>query len=198
MNIFAKICDITGLNQVLAKVIALLLIVIASYVAYYVFSHHFIDIGRAEVQKEFDKFKTDSEKEVNRLKSINEADRRVAAEEQKGIKLKYERQIKSMNLDRDKIIGDLKNEINRTGSLLNDVRVLQRRTFGANSEGVPSDVRSAELHPTSGGECDRTIATLTRAGQSCALDFNALREWVDTERRAINGTKKSETHESTE
>lgn len=83
----------------------------------------------------------------------------------------YQANIEHLKLDRAKIQKGLQNEINRTGSLLNDVRVYQKRTSDA---GLSKDESTTILSTEERTDCNATIAQLVDAGKSCAVDYNAL------------------------
>ena len=80
----------------------------------------------------------------------------------------YQANIEDLKLDRTKIQKGLQNEINRTGSLLNDVRVYQKRSSGS---GLPKDestaILSAEVTPDG-------YRAIIDACKLTTLDYNAL------------------------
>jgi chromosome segregation ATPase len=166
------------------KVIGLVLTIIALWVAWHRFTGHYIDIGRQEVQIKFDEFKNEQIKLVAAQKAKDLANRNEATKAQENIKLHYEKQIADLNLDRENIKKELNNALPRIRSLLSDVRVYQNR---ANISGVSENVEYSKLLTESAGDCNSTVAVLTKAGQSCALDYQALYEWVLSEKKAVNG-----------
>lgn len=82
-----------------------------------------------------------------------------------------EKQYNLVKVERDKIKEGLQNEINRTGSLLNSIRLLKNNSSGG---GLPKDEISSELPSEISRECNTTIAQLIDAGKSCANDYNTL------------------------
>lgn len=104
--------------------------------------------------------------EQNRIKNENLANIHKAQMEKQA--KDYQANIEHLNLDREKLRKGLQNEINRTGSLLNDVRVYQNRSSGA---GLPKDespaIISAQVTPDS-------YRTIIDACKLTTLDYNAL------------------------
>lgn len=82
-----------------------------------------------------------------------------------------EKQYHLVKVERDKIKEGLQNEINRTGSLLNSIRLLKN---SSNSGGLPKDEIPPKLPSEISRECNTTIAQLIDAGKSCANDYNTL------------------------
>lgn len=84
-------------------------------------------------------------------------------------------EIARLNLDRDKIKKDLTNEKTIIANAISANRVSSDNTSGIRLPKVPT---AAENTSSCGADCDRTIANLVEAGQSCAIDYNALwTEW---------------------
>ena len=110
--------------------------------------------------------------------------RKEATEQQADIKLHYEKQIAELHLDRDNLKKELNNAIPRIQSLLDAVRLYQNR---ANTSGMPQDASATELSTESARDCDGSLATVIRACQQTTLDYNALYDWVLSEKKAVNG-----------
>ena len=110
--------------------------------------------------------------------------RKEATEQQADIKLHYEKQIAELHLDRDNLKKELNNAIPRIQSLLDAVRLWQNR---ANTSGMPKDATATELFTESAGDCNGSLVTVIRACQQTTLDYNALYDWVLSEKKAVNG-----------
>lgn len=109
-----------------------------------------------------------------RLEQIKQLDATYAKNELE-LEKKHKAENDARDLDRAKITKDLKNEINRNSSLFSDVILYKHRAFSA---GLSKDEIPADILTEGARDCNRTIAILTKAGQSCAIDFNALwTEW---------------------
>lgn len=104
--------------------------------------------------------------EQNRIKNENLANIHKAQMEKQA--KDYQANIEHLNLDRDKLRKGLQDEINRTGSLLNDVRVYQNRSSGAglSKDEIPSSI-SAEVTPDG-------YRAIIDACKLTTLDYNAL------------------------
>lgn len=130
-------------------------------------------------------YKTSYEAKTQELDLLNLQLHSLAMQKQQEFKLKDEIHAKNVlelkekhkaendarDLDRAKITKDLKNEINRNSSLFNDVILYQNRAFSA---GLPKDEIPADILTEGARDCNRTIAILTKAGQSCSIDYNGL------------------------
>jgi len=119
----------------------------------------------------FEAFKAELSKqaEINRIKNENLAN--IHKLQLGKLAKDYQANIEALNLDREKLKKGLQNEINRTGSLLNDVRVYQNRASGA---GLPKDESPSSISAEERTDCNATITQLVEAGKSCALDYNSL------------------------
>jgi len=165
------------------KGIALLILVIALWGAWHSFTGHYKAIGRAEVQVQFDAFKDAATKAVNAQVAENAANRKRADNEQAGIKLHYEQKIAELNLDRNKVKKELQDALPRIKSLLSDVGVYQNNS---NIKRMSKDEVATQLSAKEPRDCNRTVAILTAAGQSCALDYDALYDSWIAEMKAVN------------
>lgn len=117
---------------------------------------------------EYATFKAELSKqaEINRIKNENLAN--IHKLQLGKLAKDYQANIEALNLDRDKIKKGLQNEINRTGSLLNDVRVYQNRTSDA---GLSKDESTAILSTEVTSDGYRAIID---ACKLTTLDYNAL------------------------
>lgn len=121
--------------------------------------------------KESELFKSQVEwQSTFRLEQIKQLDA-IYAENELELKEKHKAENDARDLDRAKITKDLKNEINRNSSMFNDVILYKDRAFGA---GLSKDEIPADILTEGSRDCNRTIAILTKAGQSCAIDYNSL------------------------
>ena len=159
--------------KLFAKVIALVLIVIASYAYYVHFKHSLIAIGRAEVQLKFDNYIKEQKDLVLVANAKNTVLRNEANKHEAEFKLIFDKKLSDLNIDNTKLKKDLKDALPRIASLLSDVRVYQARSASSISA-VSKDALTTELSTESGRDCNRTLAIVTQAGQSCALDYDAL------------------------
>ena len=78
-----------------------------------------------------------------------------------------------MNIDNIKLKKDLKDALPRIASLLADAKLYKNRSAPSIST-VSKDALTAELSTEGGRDCNGTLAIVTQAGQSCALDYDAL------------------------
>lgn len=107
MNIFSLI---PSGYQLLAKVIASVLLVIALYAAWHSFTGHYVDIGRKEVQLEWDKQKkVDADAHVQDLLAVQAAERKDAEVNSKTDKKLIEDKInenKALNIQLNAVRSD--------------------------------------------------------------------------------------------
>jgi hypothetical protein len=121
--------------------------------------------------REFEAFKAELSKqaEINRIKNENLTN--IHKSQMARLAKDYQANIEVLKIDRDKIKKGLQHEINRTGSLLNDVRLLKNRASGA---GLPKDESAPSVFTQERSDCNATINRLIAAGKSCAVDYNTL------------------------
>ena len=161
--------------------------VIALYGSWHAFTGHYKDIGRTEVQVKFDKYIKEQEALVlvaNAKNTVlrNEADKKLA-----DLKLNYDKNLADLHIDNVKLKKDLQNALPRIASLLANAKLHQNRITPSIGT-VSKDALSAELSAEGGRDCNGTLAIVTQAGQSCALDYDALyKAWVDDECPAMGG-----------
>ena len=174
--------------SLLIKVVALVLLVIALYGALRAFESKYIHIGEHNIQVIFDKYKADEDKLLLASQLTNLSLRAEADRKQSDLKLIFDKKLSDLNIDNDKLKKDLKDALPHIASLLSDVRVYQARD-SSGSSGVSKDALTTELSTESGRDCNRTLAIVTQAGQSCALDYDALANWSVSECKAMGGCK---------
>lgn len=121
--------------------------------------------------QEYEAFKAELSKqaEINRIKNENLAN--VHKSQMARLAKDYQANIEVLKIDRDKLKKGLQHEINRTGSLLNDVRLLKNR---ASDAGLPKDESASSVLTQERSDCNATINRLIDAGKSCAVDYNTL------------------------
>ena len=88
--------------------------------------------------------------------------------------------VSKLNLDRDKLAKELQREILLNGNRLN---AYADRMLLDNSNRSTTTETSSYTKGTAEAEWERDrayIATLERAGASCAADFNLARGWIDS------------------
>ena len=184
---FTSILAFLSPYKLIIKGIALVLFVIALYAAWHKFTGHYIDIGKAQVQEKFNQYKSDEEKLLNAAIAKNVVLRGQAEKEQADLKTEYDKKLKDLNLDNHQLKKDLKDALPRIARLLADAKLHQNRSAPSVS-GLSKDALTTELSTEGGRDCNGTIAIVTQAGQSCALDYDALyKAWVDDECVAIGG-----------
>ena len=171
MNIFDKLF---GGYALLAKGIALLVLIAGCYGSYLLFVRHERDIGRAEIQKKFDDYKKLQEMLVEKQKQLDLAYRTQAEAQKALVKSNYEAKIAELNLLKAKTEKDLKDALPRISSLLNDLRVYQHSRETTSGAGVPVNALSTELSTTCGQDTDRAVAAVVSACQSTTLSYKAL------------------------
>ena len=183
---FTSLLSFLSPYKLLIKGVALVLLVISLYAAWHAFIGHYKDIGRTEIQVKFDKYKSDEDKLLNAANAKNVALRAAADKQQSDLKLGYDKKLSDLNIDNVKLKKDLQNALPRIASLLNDAKLHQNR--GSTSIGtVSKDALTTELSTEGGRDCNGTLAIVTQAGQSCALDYDALYNAWMSECTAMGG-----------
>ena len=184
---FTSILAFLSPYKLLIKGIALVLLIISLYAYYVHFKHSLIAIGEHNIQVKWDKYKQDEDKLLNEANAKNVILRALAEKEQSDLKTEYDKKLKDLNIDNHQLKKDLKDALPRIASLLADAKLYKNRSATSIS-GLSKDALTAELSTESGRDCNRTIAIVTQAGQSCALDYDALyKAWVDDECLAMGG-----------
>ena len=183
---FTSILSFLSPYKLLIKGIALVLMVISLYAYYVHFKHSLIAIGEHNIQVKFDKYIKEQEALVlvaNAKNTVlrNEADKKLA-----DLKLNYDKNLAELNIDNVKLKKDLKDALPRIASLLADAKLYKNRSATSIST-VSKDALTTELSTEGGRDCNGTIAIVTQAGQSCALDYDALYNAWMTECKAMGG-----------
>ena len=183
--IMFSLTNLTPYN-LLAKAVALVLLVISLYAAWHAFIGHYKDIGRTEIQVKFDKYKSDEDKLLQADNVKNVVLRAIADKQQSDLKLGYDKKLSDLNIDNVKLKKVLQNALPRITRLLADAKLHQNRSAPSIST-VSKDALATELFTEGGRDSNGTIAIVTQAGQSCALDYDALYNAWMTECTAMGG-----------
>ena len=183
---FTSILAFLSPYKLLIKGIALVLFFISLYAAWHAFTGHYKDIGRTEIQVKWDKYKQDEDKLLNEANAKNVILRALAEKEQSDLKTEYDKKLKDLNIDNHQLKKDLKDALPRIASLLADAKLHQNRSAPSIST-VSKDALTTDLSTESGRDCNGTLAIVTQAGQSCALDYDALYNAWMTECKAMGG-----------
>lgn len=118
--------------------------------------------------QEFEAFKAELHIQAMQKQAIDKLKDELYANQLAKKAKEYQANINRLNLDRAKLKKGLQNEINRTGSLLNDVRLYQNRSSGA---GLPKDESASD---PSAQEWPDGYRTLIDTCKLTTLDYNAL------------------------
>ena len=183
---FTSIISFLSPYKLLVNGIALVLMISALYVAWHRFTGHYIHIGEANVQVKWDKYKSDEDKLLNAAITKNIALRAQTEKEQSDLKSEYDKKLKDLNIDNHQLKKDLQDALPSIASLLADAKLYKGRSATSTST-VSKDALTTELSTESGRDCNRTIAIVTKAGQSCALDYDDLYNAWMTECKAMGG-----------
>ena len=183
---FTSILAFLSPYKLLVKGISLVLIFIASYAYYVHFKHSLIAIGEHNIQIKWDKYKSDEDKLLKDAIAKNVALRAQTEKEQADLKSEYDKKLSALNIDNHQLKKDLQDALPRIASLLADAKLYKGRSATSIST-VSKDALTTELFTESGRDCNRTIAIVTQAGQSCALDYDALYNAWMTECKAMGG-----------
>ena len=120
------------------------------------------------------------------FRSKNIALRDQTEKEQADLKSEYDKKLSALNIDNHQLKKDLQDALPRIASLLNDAKLYKGRSATSIST-VPKDALTTELSTEGGRDCNGTLALVTQAGQSCALDYDALYNAWMTECKAMGG-----------
>ena len=172
--------------KLLIEVVALVSIVIASYAGLHAFERHFINIGENNIKIKFDKYVKEQNDLVLIANAKNTVLRNQADKNLVDLKLHYDKNLSDLNIDNVKLKKDLQNALPRIANLLANAK-LHKAGITPSSSTVPKDEVTPQLPTESGADCNGTLAIVTEAGKSCALDYDALYNAWESECTASGG-----------
>ena len=183
---FTSILAFLSPYKLLVKGIALVLMIGALYVAWHRFTGHYIHIGEENIQVKWDKYKSDEDKLLKAAIAKNITLRAQTEKEQADLKSEYDKKLSALNIDNHQLKKDLQDALPRIASLLADAKLYKGRSATSTST-MSKDALTTQLFTESGRDCNGTLALVTQAGQSCALDYDALYNAWMTECKAMGG-----------
>lgn len=170
MNPFSLI---PGPYQLLAKGIALLALLLSLWWAWCQFTGHYIDIGRAEVQKTLDDHIADDVAADIKRKAENLAKDTKAQIASNGVMAKHTDEINNIRIKYAKLSDDKKLADSSIASYRDRVRIELAKA----AERLPDISGTAE--GSASNQSDRDSASLREACEITTQDFNALHEAWD-------------------